>query len=58
MSAALLLQFSSKIGLAEDAKALKAVGGEITKELKAKMLPQDVATLRERYQEREQAVRA
>ena len=57
MSAALLLQFSSKIGLAADAKSLKAVGGEITKELKAKMLPQDVATLRERYQEREQAVR-
>lgn len=58
MSAALLLQFSSKIGLVEDAKALKTVGGEITKEMKAKMLPSDVATLRERYQEREQALRA
>lgn len=57
-SAALLLQFSSKIGLSTDAKSLKAVGGEITKELKAKMLPQDVATLRERYQEREAALKA
>jgi hypothetical protein len=57
-SASLLLQFSSKIGLAGDAKALKAVGGEITKELKAQMLPQDVATLRERYQEREAALKA
>jgi AAA domain len=57
-SAAILLQFSSKIGLATDAKSLKSVGGEITKELKAQMLPQDVATLRERYQEREQALRA
>ena len=56
-SAALLLQFSSKIGLAADAKSLKAVGGEITKELKAKMMPQDVATLRERYQEREQMLK-
>jgi hypothetical protein len=57
-SAALLLQFSSKLGLATDAKSLKAVGGEITKELKARMLPADVSTLRERYQEREQAVKA
>ena len=57
MSGAFLLEYTSKIGLAKDAKGLKAVGAEITKELKAQMLPQDVATLRERYQEREQALR-
>jgi hypothetical protein len=57
-SAALLLEFSSKIGLAKDGKSLKAVGAEITPQLKARMLPADVSTLRERYQEREQAVKA
>jgi len=57
-SAALLLEVSSKIGLAKDGKSLKAVGAEITPQLKARMLPADVSTLRERYQEREQAVKA
>jgi hypothetical protein len=57
-SAALLLEFSSKIGLAKDGKSLKAVGAEITPQLKARMLPADVSTLRERYQEREQSVKA
>lgn len=57
-SAGLLLELSSKIGLAKNAKDLKAIGGEITPQVKARMLPADVATLRDRYQEREQAVRA
>lgn len=54
----LLRQWKAKIDLAPDKAALAAIGKEITPQLKAKMLPTDVAALRERYQERELALRA
>ncbi len=57
-SAKYLRELSAKIDLAQDGAALKAVGKEITKEVKAKMLPADVATLREKYQGREQSLNA
>ena len=56
-SADLLRQLSAKIDLAPDAAALKAIGKEITPQLKARMLPADVATLREKYQVREAALK-
>lgn len=52
----LLREFSARIMLAGDAKALKAVGRDITPQIKAKMVPADVATLREAYQERERRI--
>lgn len=55
-SAAILEKLSARLTLAEDVAAVKAIGKEITPELKARMLPADVATLRERYREREKAV--
>ena len=56
-SANLLRELSAKIDLAADAKALKDVGKEITPAVKARMLPSDVAALREKYQDREQALK-
>jgi hypothetical protein len=55
-SAEQLRNFSARIDLAKDADELKVIGKEITPEVKAGMLPADVATLREKYQAREQAV--
>ncbi len=55
-SAKYLRELSAKIDLAQDSTALKAIGKEITKEVKARMLPSDVASLREKYQGREQSV--
>lgn len=52
-----LREFSAKIDLCADAAALKTLGKEITPQLKAQMLPVDVASLRQRYQEREQALK-
>lgn len=52
-SSALLKEWSAKIALAADAKALKSLGKEITPQLKSQMLPADVADLREKYQIRE-----
>ena len=49
-----LRTWSAKIELAEDVPALKSIGSQITPQLKATMLPSDVATLRERYLAREQ----
>lgn len=49
----LLRDFSARIDLAKDAAALKGIGKEITPQTKARMLPGDVATLREKYQRRE-----
>jgi hypothetical protein len=49
----LLRQFSARIDLAVEAKALKDIGKEITPAIKAQMLPADVAALREKYQGRE-----
>jgi hypothetical protein len=56
-SAEHLRSLSARIELAADAKALTALGKEITPALKAQMLPADVATLREKYQAREVALR-
>lgn len=53
-----LRQFSARIDLAANAKDLKEIGKEITKEKKAEMLPADVAALREHYQTREAALSA
>lgn len=52
-SAAHLSEYSARITLAKTPDDLKAIGKAITKELKAAMLPADVAALRERFQSRE-----
>lgn len=52
-SSQLLKEWSAKITLATDEKALKELGKQITPELKSQMLPADVATLRGVYQQRE-----
>lgn len=52
-SSQMLKQWSARIALAEDAKALKDIGKEITPQVKASMTPADVASLRDAYQERE-----
>jgi len=53
VSAKLLREWSARVNLANDPKALKDVGKGITPQLKAQMLPSDVASLREVYQARE-----
>lgn len=53
VSTKLLREWSAKVQLANDPKALKDVGKGITPQLKAQMLPSDVAALREVYQARE-----
>jgi len=53
VSAKLLREWSARVNLANDPKALKDVGKGITPQLKAQMLPSDVASLREVYQSRE-----
>jgi hypothetical protein len=57
-SAEHLRNLSAMIELAADSKSLKDLGKQITPELKASMLPADVASLREKYQTREQALRS
>lgn len=52
-SAELLQQWSAKISLAQNSKELKAIGSQITPQLKSKMLPAHVTELREKYQDRE-----
>lgn len=52
-SAELLRTLKAKIDLAPDQKALKAIGSEITPQVKAQMMPADVTALREHYQSRE-----
>ena len=52
-----LRQFSARLDLANTQEELRAIGKEITPQLKAQMLPVDVAALRERYQEREKTMR-
>ena len=54
LSKELLREWSAKIQLAKDHAALKDLGKQITPELKAQMVPQDVGALREAYQAREQ----
>lgn len=56
-SAEILRQFSARIALTNDSKALKALGKEITPQLKARMLPQDVAQLRDHYQVRDEELK-
>jgi Cdc6-like AAA superfamily ATPase len=51
-----LRKLSARIDLCASADELKLVAKEITPKLKAQMLPQDVATLREKYQERDIAL--
>lgn len=57
-SANLLRTFTARIDLAADAKELKGIGKEITPDIKSHMVPADVAALREKYQDREQALKA
>ncbi len=52
-SGEILREFSAKIDLAKDAKELKEIGKQITPQVKSEMLPADVSTLREKYQEGE-----
>lgn len=52
----LLRTFSARIELADSAAALKKIGEGITPALKAKMLPADLAGVRERYHRRMSAV--
>jgi len=49
----LLEQWRARLTLADDAKALKAIGKSITPELKSRMTTHDVASLREAYLARE-----
>jgi hypothetical protein len=58
VSAVKLRTFKARIDLAESLKSLKEIGELITPQEKATMLPADVATLREHYQEREAALKA
>ena len=53
VSTKLLREWSARVNLASDPKALKDIGKGITPQLKAQMLPSDVASLREVYQARE-----
>jgi hypothetical protein len=57
-SSELLREYSAKIDLAKTGADLKAIGKDITPQLKARMLPADVSTLREKYQVREQDLKA
>ena len=57
-SSAILKEFGAKITLAGDAKALKDIGKTIIPQVKAKMTPADVASLREAYQAREKELPA
>jgi hypothetical protein len=52
-SAAHLRQFAAKVDLCQSVAELKALGKQITPELKAKMSPSDVTALREKYQARD-----
>lgn len=55
-SADLLRHWTAKIDLASTAADVKAVGKEITPELKKRMLTEHVNQLRDKYQDRERAV--
>lgn len=57
-SAEHLRGFCALIDLAKDSAALKEVGKAITPGVKAEMLPADVASLRDKYQGREQELKA
>jgi len=55
-SDALMREWTAKINLAKTPSDLKALGKDITPQLKAQMTPADVYALRETYQEREKAI--
>lgn len=55
-SEALLRELSAKIDLCANADQLKLIGKEITPRVKANMLPEHVAQMRERYLQREEAL--
>jgi hypothetical protein len=48
--------FAARIELAESTPALKKIGGEITPQIRAKMLPADLAGVREKYHRRMSAL--
>jgi hypothetical protein len=50
--------FAARIELADTATALKKIGDSITPQIKAKMLPADLASVREKYQRRLSALPA
>jgi hypothetical protein len=52
-SARIFRELVAQMTLCKDAQELKRLGGEITPKLKARMMPEDVANLREKYLERE-----
>ena len=49
---------SARIDLAANAKDLKEIGKEITPQIKSRMIPADVAALREKYQDREKEIKS
>lgn len=55
-SGEMLEEFTAKIMLCKTADDLKAIGKQITPQLKAQMLPADVTKLREKYQEKDGAL--
>jgi hypothetical protein len=55
-SARLLAEYQAKITLCDSPDALKAIGKDITPQLKSQMIPADVADLRSAYQERERDI--
>lgn len=56
-SAELLRNLKARLDLAKSGEDVKAIGKEISPQLKAKMLPAHVAELREHYQARESALK-
>ncbi len=52
-SAEILEEYQAKVSLCKTTEELKSLGKTITPQLKARMLPQDVSALRDKYQERE-----
>lgn len=53
----LLVQFSSRLNLCNTPEELKAVGRDITPEIKKQMVPGDVNELRSKYQEAERRIK-
>jgi hypothetical protein len=55
-SGELMRTFSARIELADTSAALKKIGDSITPQIKARMLPADLATVREKYHRRMSAI--
>lgn len=51
-----LREFSAKLDLAKTVDDVKKIGKDITTQIKAQMIPSDVASLREKYQAREHSI--